>query len=150
MKTRNWLYIVSVLLTFLGAAIALVGAITFFQAQTQSPGDSVWPLPGLALVDWVIFSLLGFLGIWFSNRSDNTTALYGAWLAVGALFPLVILGVFSIGLFVLITELLLLIAAILVIFQRSSRNYRPISLAMVGVIGNLCLFFLFMLAGSLI
>jgi hypothetical protein len=150
MKIRSWLYILSVSLAFLGAVIALVGAISFFQAQTQSPGDSVWPLPGLALVDWVAFSVLGFLGVWFSNKSDNTASLNGAWLAVGALAPLVILGAFSIGLFVLITELLLLIASIIVTFRRSNSNYRPIGLAMVGVIGNLGLFFMFLLAGSLI
>jgi hypothetical protein len=150
MNIRRWLYFVSLALALIGALIAILGSWLVFQNQAQIQGSRVWPLPGLILLDWVLLGILGFLGALFSNKPNGSAWLKGIWFVVGALMPLVILGALSIGLFVFISLLFILAASVLITIQRKGKGLVHLALVIVGIICNLGLSLVFILANGLI
>lgn len=143
MKINRWATFAALVLAFIGALIALSGSWLVFVEQAQFQGARIWPLPGFALVDWAIMGTLGFLGVLFSYRPNGSVWLKTIWFVVGALIPLVVLGAFSIGLFVLISLLFILASSIIISIQKKSKWLWHLGLLMVGVICNLGLFLLF-------
>ncbi len=101
------------LLAFLGAMISLTSAFATGISQGRISGESIWPLPGLVLVIWGTLGLAGCLAVTGSLWQWPGKWAWAAWFASGALIPLIILGAFSIGPYVLISFALFLLAAIL-------------------------------------
>src|SRR5512134_3296846 len=85
----------------LGAVIALAGALGIAASQGNAPGDSLWPLPGLVLLDWAGMGVAGFIGPISAGNGKRKIEL--SWFVVGALLPLIFLGALSIGPLVLLT-----------------------------------------------
>jgi hypothetical protein len=106
--------------------LALVGAVNcvvipFFFSQNQDP---LFPLPGLYLIE---IALLGILGLVSIMRDQVQNASYwGAipWLVAGGLLAFVILGAWTIGLFLMPAMVAFLIAGILA-GRRQSRKLSP-------------------------
>jgi hypothetical protein len=122
----------------LSAGVALVGGIGFAaqQASFASPG-SIWPLPGLVLLDWAALGVIGFIGILLAENPRNLPWFEGSWFAVGAFLPLVVLGAFSIGPFVFLSLLTLLIAAILTSLQLKISPLPRLKFLLIGTLANL-------------
>ncbi len=150
MNIRRWLYFASLVLAFVGAVIALIGSGLVFADQAQIPESRIWPLPGLIFFDWAIIGILGFLGAWLSDKPNGSTWLKVIWFVVGALIPLVILGAFSIGLFVLFTLLFFLASAVILTIQMKGEALGHIELFMVGVICNLGILLVLIITNSLL
>lgn len=84
-------------LTVLAMGVCL--AVVFLFASQQL--DELWPLPGLYFIEIILLGLLGVASR-IGDTSSAGAAFWGAvpWVVAGALLPFVILGIFSIGLFI--------------------------------------------------
>ena len=124
------------ILVVLGALLCIGGATSFWQAQLSSPTASLWPLPALVLIEWLLLGVVGVIAAIGDRQSDRSRWTTIRWVACGALFGLVILGVFSIGPLVLLAALTFLSAAI-VADRRYQRNVHVrIAMLTVGTVGN--------------
>jgi hypothetical protein len=123
----------------LGAAISLSGAVGFAAQQSSAPGESIWPLPGLVLLDWAIFGMAGLVGVLSAENSQHLSWFDASWFAVGALLPLVILGALSIGPFVFFSLVALSIAVFLTSLQLKINLVPRFKYLLIGMVANLAL-----------
>jgi hypothetical protein len=121
----------------LSAAIALGGGIGFAAQQATLPGSSIWPLPGLVLLEWAAFGVVGFMGILLAESPYNLSWFSASWFVIGAFLPLVVLGALSIGPFVLLSLVALLIAALLTSVQLKISLLPRLKFLLIGVVANL-------------
>jgi hypothetical protein len=124
----------------LSAAIALGGGIGFAAQQAglaSAPGASIWPLPGLVLLEWAAFGVVGFMGILLAENPHNLSWFGASWFVIGAFLPLAALGALSIGPFVFISLATLLIAAILTSLQLKISLLPRLKFLLIGIIANL-------------
>jgi hypothetical protein len=126
----SWLDIISLVLSF-------SGAILTYLTQAQNPEASLWPLPGLVLIDWVLIGLVGFSTTYFYFRRISTKWLHVAWLITGMFIPLIILGAFSIGAGVLIAFIMFVVSTIMITIRQRGKLLASFGLLMVGSICNL-------------
>jgi hypothetical protein len=148
-KHNQWAEFVAYVLAFIGTLIAVGGSVMFFANQAQMSGSFIWPLPGLVLMDWAILGVLGFLGVYLGIKPSHAYWLKVAWFVAGALIPLVILGVFSIGSLVLISFLFFVASTIFITIRRKMKWLGHLGLLMVGAVCNLGLLLLFIALSSL-
>jgi hypothetical protein len=146
-QRSSWDFI-AMLLAFLGAIVSFVGAIFTFSSQAQTPAASVWPLPGLVLLDGVLLGSIGFLTAFFSFRHGSTIWVSVAWFITGTFIPLIILGAFSIGLAVLVAFLLLVISTIIFAIRQKGNWLTSFGLVMLGSICNLGVLMLMLTLGT--
>jgi hypothetical protein len=131
----------------IGAVICLVGAYTVAvaQASVRTPGNpvwlSIWPLPGLALLEWSVLGMVALVGVVWGRPGTLTLA----WVACGALAALVILGAASIGLTVLLALVFLTVAALLASMRRERNLFRDAGSFLLGTLVNFALFALLIL-----
>jgi hypothetical protein len=122
------------------AAISLSGGIGFAAQQAawaSAPGESIWPLPGLVLLEWAAFGVIGFMGILLAENPHNRSWLSAPWFVIGAFLPLVILGALSIGPFVFLSLVALLIAALLTSWQLKASLLPRLKFLLIGTVANL-------------
>ena len=93
-------------LAFAGLATASISMGGIWSLSTGYTSQPMWPIPGLYLVEAVV---LPALVLWAVIVADYR----GAWLAVGALATLALLGAMSIGLYVALALIFLVPASIL-------------------------------------
>lgn len=93
---------------FLGAVAA---AICLATAVAFSGQANLFPLPGLYLIE---ISLAGVMSLLAIARADGPKTLWGAvpWLAAGVLAAFVVLGMFSVGPFLVPATLALVLAGV--------------------------------------
>lgn len=139
--------IIQWILGALGAGIALIGALGIGASQLDTPVASIWPMPGLVLLDWAVSGLLGFVGLIAEGSWKRTFDLVDTWFVVGALIPLMAIGAFSIGPLVLITLLAFFLAALLASVQAKGNWFKYFKALLIGAIANLALLFLFITLG---
>jgi hypothetical protein len=122
----------------LSAAVALGGGIGFAaqQASFASAPGAIWPLPGLVLLDWAALGMVGFMGILLAEDPHNLSWFGASWFVIGAFLPLVILGALSIGPFVFISLVALLIAAILTSLQLKISPLPRLKFLLIGMVAN--------------
>jgi hypothetical protein len=139
----------------LSVGISLVGAIAFATQQAtlnSAPGVSIWPLPGLVLLDWAAFGVVGFTGILLAEEGVAPQARpsrFGAsWFAIGAFLPLVVLGALSIGPYVFLSLVTLLIAAVLASMQLKLSLLPRLKFLLIGMVANLVLLLGMILLGQ--
>jgi hypothetical protein len=133
----SWVDLLALGFAFFGSVVSFWGALVTYFTQAQIPGASVWPLPGLVLLDWVLLGLAGFITTYLCFRQGSAKWLRLAWLFTGTLIPLIILGAFSIGLAVLIAFLLFVISTISFGVRKNSKLLESFGLLMLGAIVNL-------------
>jgi hypothetical protein len=129
------------ILVVFGMLVCIAGAIGFWQAQLSSPSGSIRPLPALVLIEWMILGVVGAIAALGDRRSERTRWTAIRWMVCGALFGLLILGLFSIGPIVLLAALAFLGAARL---APSNECWMPVpvgvlTLSTIGNIGILSL-----------
>ena len=131
----------------LGAGIALAGSLGIGASQLDYPGASIWPMPGLVLLNWAVIGLLGFVGLIAEGSWKRTINLVDTWFVVGALIPLMMIGAFSIGPLVLMTLLAFLVATLLASTQAKGNWLRYFKTLLIGAIANLAILYLFIILG---
>ena len=149
-QSNRWANSVALVLAFIGVLIASGGSLVVFIDQAgMSPGSPVWPLPGLVLMDWTILGILGFLSAYGGRTPSSALWRKIAWVVAGALIPLVILGAFSIGLFVLVSLLFFLGSTIFLSMQRKEKWLDYLGMFFIGTVSNLGLLLFFVAIGRL-
>jgi len=133
----SWVDIIPLVLSFFGAMVSFSGAILTYLTQAQNPKASLWPLPGLVLIDWVLIGLVGFIPTYYCFRRISTKWLHVAWLITGTFIPLIILGAFSIGAGVLIAFIMFVVSTIMITIRQRGKLLASFGLLMVGSICNL-------------
>lgn len=133
----SWLDIIPLVLSFFGAMASFSGAILTYLTQAQIPEASLWPLPGLILIDWVLLGSVGFLATYFCFRRVSTKWLHAGWFITGTFIPLIILGAFSIGAGVLIAFFMFVVSTIMITIRQRGKLLASFGLLMVGSICNL-------------
>lgn len=133
----SWLDYLALGIAFFAVIVAFYGALLTYSTQAQIPEASLWPLPGLVLVDWVFLALTGFIVTYFCFRQSSTKWLYAAWFITGTFIPLSILGALSIGSIVLITLLMFVVTTIFYTIRRGGKLLLIFGLLMLGSLCNL-------------
>jgi hypothetical protein len=124
------------ILVVLGALLCIVGAIGFWQAQLASPAASIWPLPALVLIEWMLLGLLGVIAAIGDRQAARSWWTTLRWAVCGALFGLLIVGIFSIGPLVLFAALAFL-GAVMLADRHYQRNLTvPLGVLTAGIVGN--------------
>lgn len=121
----------------LGAGIALAGALGIAASQANSSGASIWPLPGLVLLDWAFLGVAGFIGLIPFNPGKFKIGL--SWFVIGALLPLIFLGALSIGPLVLLSWIAFLVAVLLATAQNKASWFGSWKHLLAGIVANLAL-----------
>src|SRR4030042_1984916 len=96
-----------------GLGISLAGALLVGAERLSFTGSTIWPLPGLVLLDWAGLGVAGLLGLLSEGNPKHPYNLNIIWFVIGAQMPLVVLGAFSIGAMVLLSLIAFLVAALL-------------------------------------
>jgi len=136
-KQNQWVDTIAIVLALIGALASTAGAALIGLSQIQATGMSLWPLPGLVLLDWLILGIAGILGAFQTVRSADQKWLQAIWLVTGAFVPLIILGAFSIGPFVLITYVLYLISTLILAVRRHPKWLECFGSFLLGLSANL-------------
>jgi hypothetical protein len=121
----------------LAEAVAVAGSAAFWASQASQSGSPIWPLPALMLLDWGALGLGGVLFIYLGQKTWVQRYDELAWVLAGALLPLVYFGALSIGPYVLISALLLLIACLLTLFREKHPFSRSAVAFILGGLVNL-------------
>jgi hypothetical protein len=140
MKGETILRLARWIFAALSAMVSLGGGIGFAAQQSawaSAPGESIWPLPGLVLLEWAAFGVIGFMGILLAENPHNLPWLGASWFVVGAFLPLVVLGALSIGPYVLLSLVALLIAALLTSWQLKASPLLHFRFLLIGTVANL-------------
>ncbi len=112
-KSKRHRRALAVGLAFAGMATAAInmGWVWSRLASTEHPSLArMWPLPGLYLVEAVV---LPALVLWAVVVAHHRGARFGAWLAMGALATMGLLGAMTIGLNMALALLFLVPASVL-------------------------------------
>jgi len=141
-KQSQWVDVIAIFLATVAALAAIAGAMLIGLGQVQATGMSLWPLPGLVLTDWLILGAATLIGTIFTLRSKTIKWLLATWLLTGAFIPLVILGAFSIGAYVLISCVLFLISTLIVSIRRHPKWLDCFASFILGLFVNLGLLLL--------
>jgi hypothetical protein len=147
-RWRFWLNLFAQVLSFLNVLVSLLGATIVYVTQAQSAVTSLWPLPGLILLEWALLSVIGFASTYLVVRGARGKWLRGSWFISGAFIPLIILRALSIGPFVLLAFLLFVISTIILTVQRRLQWLLSFGLLMLGSLVNLGLLILIITLGS--
>jgi hypothetical protein len=134
---RPWVATLALVLSFLAAVVTFFGAIVTYVSQAQVAQASLWPLPGLVLLDWLVIGVVSFISVFFSLRRKTVGWLRLTWLLTGAYIPLIILGAFSIGLLVMLAFFLAVISTFIIAIRHRSKWLESFGLLMLGSISNL-------------
>jgi hypothetical protein len=97
------------MLAVFGAVVCFGVAFVFASYQK----NDLWPIPGFYFIEMVALAVLGVISL--LPHSGSTTSRWGMvpWIIAGAFFPLVLLGIFSIGIFLYPAMLAFLLVGVL-------------------------------------
>ena len=126
----------AVILAALGALnCASVAVVTWLSVASY---QSMWPFPALFLIETTI---LGIGGVWLVYQHTGWRRLV-RWIVPGCLSVIVVLGVWSIGFFLLPAALAFLITAFIGEQKAEARWYEKLISFAAGIIGQLLFFLL--------
>jgi hypothetical protein len=147
-RRHMWLKLTVQIFSFLAMVISLGAAAAIYSTEAQNGITPLWPLPGLVLLDWALVGSIGFISSYLVLRGAKGKWLRAAWIITGTFIPLIILGAFSIGFFVLIAFFLYVISTIILTVQRKPKWLLSFSLLMLGSFINLGLLFIMITLGA--
>jgi hypothetical protein len=134
---RSWVDMLALLLAFLGAIVSFWGSVVTYLYLAQNTDGPLWPLPGLVFVDWLLIGTISFVVTFFSLRKKSVGWLKLIWFMTGTFIPVIILGASTIGLFVLIAFILVVISTIIIAIRQESKWLLSFGNLMLGSICNL-------------
>jgi hypothetical protein len=146
---RSWLDLLALILSFLAAIVTFWGAVFTYLSQAQIPEASLWPLPGWMLINWFFVAVFGFIVAFFCLRRKTVGWLRMTWFLTGAFIPLIILGAFSIGLWVFIAFFFTMLSTIFIAIRQKSKWLESFGFLMLGSIINLGILILIIVIANL-
>jgi hypothetical protein len=151
LKQYRWIEFIALALAFIGVMIAVVSSYIIISNQVQVFKTQIWPLPGLVLTDWILLGLLGFLAplLGLLSPSSSWAKINVNWFVSGSFLPLAVLGAFSIGPFVLISLLFVLVSAVIMTVLWKMKWLLNLGLLLLGAAANLVLLLIFITLGNL-
>ena len=121
------------------AAVTSVGVtIPLWQSESIS-GGSLWPLPGLVLLEIAVFGLVGLAAVVLDSAEGSHRWGQLTWGIIGGLLVLMVLGAFTIGPLIFPVVLGLSITGLLADQRRGRRRMVNMALAATGGISNFLL-----------
>ena len=105
-------------------------------AARPGPGSDLWPLPGLVLLEWALFGVAGLAVVAPDSKGRSPRWGLVIWGAMGGLVRLAIVGILTIGVFVLPTVLSFSGAAVLADKRRGRRIRVGLALAAAVALAN--------------
>ena len=133
---KGWIELLAAGLGAVAALVAIAGAMLVLSSQSAGSGDSIWPLPGFVMIDWVILGVLGFLAAYLGTKPQPDLWSKAAWFAVGALIPLMALGALSIGPYVLLSLVFQTASALMVTFYKRMKGKDLLMAVLLGIFLN--------------
>ncbi len=134
---KHWIALLAPILGAAGALIAIIGPMLILGSQPGGPGNSIWPLPGLVLIDWAILGILGFLASYLGPKPGLGPWAIAGWFVAGGLMPLMILGALSIGPLVLLSLVFMVASSVLVAIHERLRLGNIAGAFALGLVINL-------------
>ncbi len=128
---------IGLVVAFVGGILCVIGTIWTYTTQVQAGATTLWPLPGLVLVDWALLGIIGFFAAFIIFRENLVIWQQVIWAISGAFIPLIILGAGSIGPFVLIEFGLFMVCSLFLSVQRQPKWLENFGALMLGAIINL-------------
>ena len=147
-RGRMWLKLTIQVFSFLAMVISLGAATAIYSTEAQNGITPLWPLPGLVLLDWALVGIIGFMSTYLVLQGVKGKWLRAAWIITGTFIPLIILGAFSIGFFVLVAFILYVISTIILTVQRKPKWLLSFGMLMLGSIINLGLLLIMITLGN--
>ncbi len=125
-------------LRVVGAAITTGIAAVFAQQQSsaQAPGESLWPFPGIVLLEIAVLGLIGLVAVALDSAEHARHWGMLTWAVVGALVSLMFLGIFSVGPFLFPAVLVFSVAAVLADRRRGRGSASNLGLAAMTMVAN--------------
>lgn len=106
--------IIPVILASAATLISIFTAIYFGQEQVALlEGESIWPLPGFIFIELIVFSLIGLAATILDIKESSYRWGLLIWSISGGIISIAILGIFSVGLFILPSALIYLCISLL-------------------------------------
>ena len=137
------------ILAVIGAVMCIGGAAAIWIAQAgyDLPGDSLWPMPALVLIEVALLGVVGFLGIALDPQPYASFWGYLVWIASGGLWGLSLIGEMSVSVIVVLAVPALVLggAAILADRRRKRKMLPDLGILALSCIANYALFFAFIL-----
>ena len=143
-----WLKLTIQVCSVLAMVISLGAATAIYSTEAQNGITPLWPLPGLVLLDWALVGIIGFMSTYLVLQGVKGKWLRAAWIITGTFIPLIILGAFSIGFFVLVAFILYVISTIILTVQRKPKWLLSFGMLMLGSIINLGLLLIMITLGN--
>ena len=138
--------IIEWILAGIGAIICIGGAASFWiqQPTFDTPGLSLWPMPGFLLTEIALLGIVGFLGIVLEPSQLSNSWGFLVWIACGGLLGLSILGEIGFSVIVLLAAPALAFfgSAILADIRRKRKILPDLGVLVVSIIANFGLFYL--------
>jgi hypothetical protein len=135
----GWVDYLALGFSFFAVAFSTWAALAVASYQPQVPGESLWPLPGLVLLLWVLLAMVGFVSAYLCMKRVTVKWQRALWATLGTFIPLMILGAFSIGTAVFLVFVLFLISALIFSIRQRAMWLVNIGFLMLGGVGNLTL-----------
>jgi hypothetical protein len=135
----GWVDYLALGFSFFAVAFSTWAALAVASYQPQVPGESLWPLPGLVLLLWVLLAMVGFISAYLCMKRETVKWQRALWAILGTFIPLMILGAFSIGTAVFLVFVLFLISAVIFSIRQRAMWLVNIGFLMLGGVGNLTL-----------
>jgi hypothetical protein len=114
----------------IGAAVCLIVVLVFSSQQASD----LWPLPGLYFIEITLLAIFGAASRILAANQTNPILRAAPWITAGVLFPFVILGIFSIGLFILPAMLAFFLSGLTADMQRKKGFAGHFSLAVMSAL----------------
>ncbi len=134
---------ISLSFAVLAAVFATGMAGLIFIEQADYPGSSIFPMPFLVLLEWAAFGIAGAVYLILAELRSEINQIRGSWGIIGAYIPLILLGAFSIGPYVLASAVLLLGPTLILTLRNRLPIIRHLAILGIGAIANLVLLFAF-------
>jgi hypothetical protein len=138
----GWVDYLALGFSFFAVMLTVWAVIVIASYQTEIPGESLWPLPGLVLLFWVLLAIFGFISAYLCMKRLTVKWQRALWAILGTFIPLMILGAFSIGTLVFLVFLLFLITTLILSFRQRAMWLVNLGFLLLGGVGNLTLLLL--------
>ena len=144
----GWVDYLALGFSFFALIYTVWAVITVASIQMQFPGNSLWPLPGLVLLLWVLLALFGFISAYFCMKRISINWQHALWAISGTFIPLMILGALSIGPSVFLVFLLLLISVLILSIRQRAKWLASLGFLLLGGVSNLILLLMIIALGN--
>jgi hypothetical protein len=144
----GWVDYLALGFSFFGVVFSTWAALSVASFQTGTPGESLWPLPGLVLLLWVLLAIFGFISAYLCMKRLTVKWQRALWAILGTFIPLMILTAFSIGTLVLLVFLFFLISTLILSIRQRAMWLVSLGFLMLGGVANLTLLLIIISLGN--